>query len=338
MFKLAVSQQSCRTHNRGFTLIELLVVIAVIALLIGILLPALNRARDTARDVKCKANIRGIAQALTAYTLDYQGKYPPMMFDAPDRENPGKFSMMWHDVARIGRYLPNFDPSNIVETNTRNNTVGGGGFVCPNHPDAGRSYAMNYWAASADQWSFVNGQLRGFRPGLSNTGSPNPAWQGTPFDSTVNFGDKMILLSEAWGLFPTDQSGPGGQNEGDRKWFAVADVGRFGFPGTRLNGGAGMTATSTVFPDPINWFGAQPAPEMQGLTAASQINMYVPWYRHPRARGNPATRNGSANFAFVDGHVSSFRNNELVETQGSLSRSTGKVLWSTKDPEDTTFR
>jgi prepilin-type N-terminal cleavage/methylation domain-containing protein/prepilin-type processing-associated H-X9-DG protein len=336
MFKAIASNQPCRSQHRAFTLIELLVVIAIIALLIGILLPALGRARDTARDVKCKANIRGIAQALAAYTLDYQARYPPMMFDAPDRENPGKFSMMWHDVARIGAYLPNFDPSNIVATNTRSNTVGGGGFICPNHPDAGRSFAMNYWAASADQWALVNGQLRGFKPGLTNAGAPNPAWFGTPFDSTVNFGDKMILLSEAWGLFPTDQSGPGQQNEGNRKWFAVADVGRFGFPGTRFNGGTGMTATSTVFPDPIQWFGN--APEMQGLTAASQVNMYVPWYRHPRVRNNPTTRNGNANFAFVDGHVSGLRPSEVVETQGSQSRSTGKVLWSPKDPEDTTFR
>ena len=48
---------------RGFTLIELLVVIAVLSLLVGILLPALGKARQAARDVRCQINQRSIAQA-----------------------------------------------------------------------------------------------------------------------------------------------------------------------------------------------------------------------------------------------------------------------------------
>jgi len=65
-----------RSHSRGFTLIELLVVIAVIALLIGILLPALGKARNSARQMKCLSNTKSMGLSMSLYANEYKAWYP----------------------------------------------------------------------------------------------------------------------------------------------------------------------------------------------------------------------------------------------------------------------
>ncbi len=65
-----------RRIRRGFTLLELLVVIAIIALLISILLPSLGAARDTARALKCSANLRSMGQAMGSYLHSNDDYFP----------------------------------------------------------------------------------------------------------------------------------------------------------------------------------------------------------------------------------------------------------------------
>jgi prepilin-type N-terminal cleavage/methylation domain-containing protein len=59
-----------------FTLIELLVVIAIIAILMTILFPALNTARDKAKQIQCASNLRQLGLAIHAYAGDFNTYLP----------------------------------------------------------------------------------------------------------------------------------------------------------------------------------------------------------------------------------------------------------------------
>jgi prepilin-type N-terminal cleavage/methylation domain-containing protein len=74
---LLFGQKERKTMNtrRGFTLIELLVVIAIIALLMSILMPAINRAREQAKSVACRARLRSWGLLFKLYTDDYDGDF-----------------------------------------------------------------------------------------------------------------------------------------------------------------------------------------------------------------------------------------------------------------------
>ena len=61
----------------GFTLVELLVVISIIAILLAVLMPALNKARDQAKNIICRSYVKQWGMMLTMYANANNGHFLP---------------------------------------------------------------------------------------------------------------------------------------------------------------------------------------------------------------------------------------------------------------------
>jgi len=64
------------THQKAFTLVEMLVAILVISILIGLLLPAVQAAREVARNTQCSFNLKQMGLALHSYHA-VNSMFPP---------------------------------------------------------------------------------------------------------------------------------------------------------------------------------------------------------------------------------------------------------------------
>jgi len=79
------------TRKKGFTLIELLVVIAVLSVLMATLVPALQKAREQARNVLCATNMSAWGKSIQLYAAENRDFFPNMGQD-PIRDS---FDFVW---------------------------------------------------------------------------------------------------------------------------------------------------------------------------------------------------------------------------------------------------
>jgi len=101
-----------RAFQRGFTLIELLVSIAIIAALIMLLLPAVQQAREAARRIQCRNNLKQIGLALLNYEGVYKG-FPPSLVNGPCRDRPGWGPLQHGNWSWRAQLLPYFEQRNL---------------------------------------------------------------------------------------------------------------------------------------------------------------------------------------------------------------------------------
>jgi prepilin-type N-terminal cleavage/methylation domain-containing protein len=153
--------------RRAFTLVELLLVIAIIAILVSITLPALGSSRETARRIKCLANLKGIGGGIAAYMNDSKDLLPrvrPLHDPANGNTNdPSLLDVMvvYLSVNSPEREDPN-DPNSFF---THVSDV----FICPGDR-VGKDPATNYeplWRTSGCSYEYLAGEMMVFAEQLT---------------------------------------------------------------------------------------------------------------------------------------------------------------------------
>ena len=86
------NRKSSGIRKKSFSLVELLIVISIIAILAALLLPALNKAREKARDILCSGNLKQLSSYMFLYIEQNNDVIPAAM------GNAGHPSGKWQDM------------------------------------------------------------------------------------------------------------------------------------------------------------------------------------------------------------------------------------------------
>jgi prepilin-type N-terminal cleavage/methylation domain-containing protein len=141
------------SHRAAFSLVELLVVIAIIAILVALLLPAVQAARESARAVQCRSNLRQIGLALHNYHGVHSG-FPPAFLG---QASGWRASWTWTVFL-----LPYLEQGPLFDDLDRATTPFGGGTDWADMPTAATQTPLAVYLCPADTGPDWNHRKSGY--------------------------------------------------------------------------------------------------------------------------------------------------------------------------------
>ena len=149
-----IAATPARSPVPGFTLIELLVVVAIIGLLLSVLLPSLSRAREQAKAAKCAANLNAVGKAMHLYLAENRSTFP--LSYAYPYNNSGDVDLKKQPPNREFGYVHwswfLFDRGKVDD----------GSFSCPSVPNKG--HPRTYPGSDRDHWELEQVDFAGNPP------------------------------------------------------------------------------------------------------------------------------------------------------------------------------
>lgn len=111
-------RKSAHQSRRGFTIVELLVSLGILSLLIGVLMPAVQSARERARQVQCVSHLRQIITGTTDFEAAHRS-FPEYSVGGRDAQGRQHFN-----VCPLVEILPQMDHASLYNQIDREEWVG----------------------------------------------------------------------------------------------------------------------------------------------------------------------------------------------------------------------
>ena len=298
---------------RGFTLVELMVVVLIIGILLSLLLPAVLAARQSARDVECKSNLRQIGIAILSFNQRHDGVFPTYRwYDAGplitvEVNDDGKIDIdrpRWNLL--IGPFMEGSADTSVLDPDGNGvadfdddfTPFANKAFICPNSPERSNSRDSSY----GYNYHFL-GHARAVTPGAPR----EPPFINYPVhQSSISNTAQTVMVADSMG---TASGYPQARRE------------PYSFASKRCNS-LGNHAYS--LDPPIPWF-ADPATGAPVLGNVGEMSCEQGGSA-PNAEfgfnGVDPRHRGLANAVFADGHVASMTPEDfgyIVRDDGSFA-------------------